>query len=76
MVRWIIAVLLIIIGAAIAADWNDRDTAMVEIVWRHDLGYIADTVQAVTWYAAHPGRWYVRTVDGEAWSDKQPRKLK
>jgi hypothetical protein len=58
--------------AAWAGDFNDRDTALAVIWVRHDLGYESDTVMAiVSW--RYGGGWYVRTPDGERWSDREPK---
>ena len=58
-----------------AGDFNDRDTATVEIWTRHDLGYEADTVRAIVHYKSG-NQWYVRTISGECWSDREPKNLK
>jgi hypothetical protein len=51
------------------------DTVTYETWTKHDLGYVADTVQAVTVPHRSGAQWYVKTVDGEAWSDRYPKKL-
>ena len=65
-----------IIGSDLyAADFDYIDTATVEIWVKYDMGYVADTVRSVVSYKSG-NQWYVRTLDGEAWSDREPIKLR
>jgi len=57
-------------GAVMTAD-----TAVYEIVWRHDLGYELDTVKA-TYTIRSGARYYLKGLnDKDHWSDREPIKL-
>jgi hypothetical protein len=52
------------------------DTAVYEIVWRHDLGYELDTVKA-TFTIRSGDRYYLKGLNGEDhWSDRKPIKVR
>lgn len=75
--RFVVLFVMIFTSATVfAADWHLEDTTTVEIWTKHDLGYVADTVQCLGWWESG-SRWYVRTnlEDGEKWSDKTPKIL-
>jgi hypothetical protein len=57
-----------------AAELDTSTVARVEIWVRHDLGYEADTVEAVVWYRSG-NQWYVKLINGERWSDREPKIL-
>lgn len=66
---------LSLFGILIAADINSNDTTLIETWTKHDLGYVVDTVKAIT-YQQCGNRWYFKTTNGETWSDVPPRVVK
>jgi hypothetical protein len=65
---------LLIVSFAYSADIDLTDTTKVEFWTRHDLGFICDTVDAVVYFRS-ADKWYIRTPDGERWSDIAPREI-
>jgi hypothetical protein len=70
----------VLAGMAWGADFSSSDTTTVEIWSKHDLGYVADTVEAIMWWPCgngfHGHTYYLRTTEGDRWSDREPITIK
>jgi len=75
-VLFAIFVLVVYVWVGASTKYNSNDTVSV-VVWRtHDLGYVADTVDAWMWWPSGD-RYFVRYGNGkELFCDKEPRILK